>query len=352
MKKLLLSHFSRYPKMQLTDMVKLICQSEFAGGHIISNPEDSLKRIEEECAALKNGVTTAPAFEDIGSGLCRIHLAALSALGLSPAAVNRLFVATARNVQGSMEGFSQKLRILRQSCEDGALPYTPAGVDVFITKAKSAKSSPLLRHSDTYRAAYAPAYRVIKTAYADFAAAFARIDALLEIGKPVTLAIDGHSGSGKSTLAALLTEAYDCNVFHMDDFFLPPVRKTPERLGEPGGNVDYERFANEVMTGLKSGGAFSYRPYNCQTGDYKNSVTILPKALNIVEGVYSLHPLLADVYDLKLFLKTDAETQAARIRQRSGEAMFQRFISEWIPLENVYFDKLKIEQSCDLVFGT
>ncbi len=352
MKKLLLSHFSRYPKMQLTDMIKLICQSEFAGGHIISNPEDSLKRIEEECAALKNGVTTAPAFEDIGSGLCRIHLAVLGALGLSPAAVNRLFVATARNVQGSMEGFSQKLRILRQCCEDGALPYTPAGVDVFITKAKSAKSSPLLRHSDVYRAVYAPAYRVIKSAYAEFIDAISRIDALLESGQPVTVAIDGNSGSGKSTLAALLAEVYSCNVFHMDDFFLPQERKTPERLSELGGNVDYERLANEVVTGLKSGGAFSYRPYNCKTGLLKDAVTVSPKALTVVEGVYSLHPSIAELYDLKLFLKTDANTQTARIRQRSGEAMLQRFISEWIPLENVYFEKLNIEQSCDLMFNT
>ncbi len=352
MKKLLLSHFSRYPKMQLTDMIKLICQSEFAGGHIISNPEDSLKRIEEECAALKNGVTTAPAFEDIGSGLCRIHLAALGALGLSPAAVNRLFVATARNVQGSMEGFSQKLRILRQCCEDGALPYTPAGVDIFINKARSAKNSPLLRHSDVYRAVYAPAYRVIKSAYAEFIDAISRIDALLESGKPVTVAIDGSSGSGKSTLAALLTEAYDCNVIHMDDFFLPPARKTSERLAQPGGNVDYERIADEVAAELKSGGAFSYRPYNCHTGEFKEAVSVSSKALTIVEGVYSLHPSLAGLYDLKLFLKTDAETQAARIRQRSGEAMLQRFIHEWIPLENVYFDKLKIEQSCDIAFDT
>ena len=352
MKELLLSHYSHYPKMQLIDMIKLICQSEFAGGHIIKSPSDSLNHIEDEYAALAGDDGGFEAFEDIGSGLCRAYLPALRSLHIGSATVNRLFIAAANSVQGSMERFVQKLCVLRQCCEAGLLPFTPAGVDVFITKAQSAKSAPLLHHSDTYREAYRPAYRVIKSSYATFIDAFSRIDLLMESGRPVTVAIDGNSGSGKSSLAALLAEVYDCNVFHMDDFFLSPARKTPERLAEPGGNVDHERFAVEVAAELKSGVCFSYRPYDCKSGGLKDAVTVSPKALSIVEGVYSLHPALADIYDLKLFLKTDADTQIVRIRARSGEAMLQRFIDVWIPLENAYFEEFNIEQACDLVFTT
>ena len=60
------------------------------------------------------------------------------------------------------------------------------------------------------------------------------------------VAIDGPCASGKSTLGALLRGVYGANLFHMDDYFLPFARKTPERLAEPGGNVDYERFFAEV----------------------------------------------------------------------------------------------------------
>ncbi len=192
--------------------------------------------------------------------------------------------------------------------------------------------------------------RMIKTACADFIDVFSRIDTLLEEKQTVTVAIEGGSASGKTTLAGLLADVYECNVFHMDDFFLPQGRKTPERLNEPGGNVDYERFADDVASRLKIGSVFSYRPYDCKTGCFKDAVSVSPKALNIVEGVYSLHPALADIYDMKLFLKTDEDTQLARIRQRSGEAMLKRFVTEWIPLENIYFDMLKIEQSCDFVY--
>jgi len=193
---------------------------------------------------------------------------------------------------------------------------------------------------------------LIKTEYTDYIDVFKRIDELLESKKTVTVAIDGGSASGKTTLAGLLSEVYDCNVFHMDDFFLPSERKTPERLAEPGGNVDYERFAEEVAAGIQSGGSFSYRPFDCKTGSYKDAVTVVPKALNIIEGVYSLHPKLSKNYDLKLFLKADKDTQIARILNRSGEAMLNRFVNEWIPLEKIYFTALGIEQSCDFVLDT
>ena len=77
----------------------------------------------------------------------------------------------------------------------------------------------------------------------------------------VIVAIDGKCTSGKTTLASKLAELYDCNVFHMDDFFLRPEQRTPERFAEVGGKVDYERFLAEVLLPLKSSKTFSYRPF-------------------------------------------------------------------------------------------
>ena len=36
---ILLTHAARYPKMQPTDAVKLLFQSEFGGGHLVANEE-------------------------------------------------------------------------------------------------------------------------------------------------------------------------------------------------------------------------------------------------------------------------------------------------------------------------
>ncbi|MBQ4050287.1 MAG: hypothetical protein IJD13_01520, partial [Oscillospiraceae bacterium] len=91
----------------------------------------------------------------------------------------------------------------------------------------------------------------------DFSTLTGHIDRLLAEKEAVTVAIDGSCASGKSTLAAALTERYDCNLFHLDDFFLRPEQRTPERFAEVGGNVDYERFQEEVLLPLKAGKAFS-----------------------------------------------------------------------------------------------
>ena len=61
-----------------------------------------------------------------------------------------------------------------------------------------------------------------------------QINMLLEEKNFVIVAIDGKCTSGKTTLASQLAEIYDCNVFHMDDFFLRPEQRTPERFAEVG----------------------------------------------------------------------------------------------------------------------
>ena len=68
--------------------------------------------------------------------------------------------------------------------------------------------------------------------------------------EPLLAAIDGRCGSGKTTLGEYLKQIFDCNLFRMDDFFLRMEQRTPERLREVGGNVDYERFEETVLRPL------------------------------------------------------------------------------------------------------
>lgn len=166
-----------------------------------------------------------------------------------------------------------------------------------------------------------------------------QIDDLLTQKDAVIVAIDGKCTSGKTTLASKLAELYDCNVFHMDDFFLRPEQRTPERFAEVGGNVDYERFLEEVLLPLKSSKTFSYRPFDCSTFTLSDPVIVTPKRLNIIEGTYSHHPYFGNPYDLKILLTIDEEIQRRRILDRP-EFLHKRFFEEWIPMENRYFDAL------------
>ena len=170
--------------------------------------------------------------------------------------------------------------------------------------------------------------------------------------KNLIIAIDGNCGSGKSTLAKELAVALEANLFHMDDFYLPELMKTELRMAEPGGNVDYERFSTDVMTPLLAGSGFVYRKFSCQAQGLVDSVFVIPKKINIVEGAYALHPQLIDAYDLKVFISHDYETQCDRILKRNGPEKLKSFIEKWIPLENLYFDTLGIREKCDLLIDT
>lgn len=178
---------------------------------------------------------------------------------------------------------------------------------------------------------------------------FENINILLDEKDRLLVAIDGMSCSGKTTLSMLLQDTYDCNLFHMDDFFLTPDLRTEDRLKEIGGNVDYVRFNKEVLSMIESGHSFSYQVYNCQTQLMSEEVAVKPKKLNIVEGAYSMHPTLIQHYDLKVFLKADPDKQSQRILKRNGKVGHEKFINLWIPLENEYFDKFKIEEKSDIV---
>ena len=175
-----------------------------------------------------------------------------------------------------------------------------------------------------------------------------QIDQLLNRNDRIIVAIDGKCTSGKTTLAARLAKRYDCNLFHMDDFFLRPEQRTPERYAQIGGNVDYERFREEVLLPLCAGQAFSYQPFDCKTFTLSAPVPVSPKKLNIIEGSYSLHPYFADPYHLKILLTVDEETQHLRILDRPAFVQ-ERFFTQWIPMENQYLDTFRISEKADLI---
>lgn len=177
----------------------------------------------------------------------------------------------------------------------------------------------------------------------------ARIDELLQRQPRVILALDGCCASGKTTTAGRLGGRLSAAVFHMDDYFLQPQMRTPERLRQPGGNVDAERCLSEVLLPVSRGEAASVRRFDCRLGRLLDPVCVSPARVTIVEGAYSLHPLLAPYYDLRLFLRIDPALQAERILARNGKEELSVFQTRWIPLENAYFSALDIEQSCDIV---
>lgn len=346
--KRLLEHAQRYPAWQAQDVLKLLYQRYLGCGHFAPSEDAAHVRMMQEWEEV-TADASLPLVEALGDGYVRIHLAAAKAAGISPETLVKLFLASAHMpTAAARETLLQAVHHLNIN----SLGVDPQEWEALLRDWESA-GMPAVSHSEAYRAAYHPAYRVVESRFAHWLLPMDWIYKQMQQKPCMTLAIDGRSGSGKSCFAACLTDAFGASVAHMDDFFLPADRKTPERLARPGGNVDIERFRQEVLQPLSEGQDVSYHPFSCRTGMLSSEAIAFPKApLMVVEGSYSLHPAGNFAYDGAIFLSVAPEVQRERIRKRNGDAMLQRFEQEWIPLEEKYFRALHIPEKADICYDS
>lgn len=333
---------ARYPALEIQDLLKALHQSVYGCGHFVTPQASGL--LEQEWAALPPDAASDA--EPLDGDFCRLHLGYAVQNGLSAGTLLRIFTLSAESPAGSEGELREKLAVLLDPAT--RLPFPHQALSVAVERWR-AEGFPPCHHSPAFRAAYHPAYRVIRRGFVPLLPLLAAVDRALAKRGRIILAIEGGSAGGKTTLAALLARIYDSTVFHADDFFLRPEQRTPARLAEPGGNMDRERLLEEVLTPLTQGRPAVFRRYDCHTQTLLEPTTISPKALNIVEGAYSMHPLLAKYYDLSAYLRISPELQRTRILRRNGPEVAERFFSAWIPLEQLYFDSLHPLDRCDLV---
>ena len=353
----ILWHSRAYPHMESADYVKLLYQNEFGCSHLASDPDGGLEQLKKEFALLPVSRETGkrgPRMELIGNGLCRIFLQRgprseefLPLLGLMNAA-------TAKTHLGNGIRLQQKLKLLRNMAAQGLLRTSREDMDSFLQKYADSGCGPV-HHSAAYREHYSPHYRVVRAAYYFYLPVF---EAAIKLARtrpgkgPAVLALDGRCGSGKSLLASLLKDVFGCSVFHMDDFYLPRGRRAKDWMSQPGGNIDRERFLQEVLAPLRRGETVVYRPYSCMRNSLLPPQEIRPGKLAVVEGTYSLHPDFRGYYDYSVFLTCLTNVQQRRIFLRSDGDSLHDFLEYWIPAEERYFEAEHTRQICSLTLDT
>ena len=345
--RLMALHAARYPLMREGDWLKLLYQASFGPGHFVPDPAKALIRLQDEITALPV-LAPGPLTEPVGHGIFRLYLAPALREGLRPQTIAALFCRAARVAAPDPARFAADAAALIDRSRRGALDADPETLGRLLRECEEAGWAPF-SHTAAYRAAYAPAYRLIDAAGERYIRLFCAIDRLLARQGRARVVIDGCCASGKTTLSNLLEEIYDAQVLHMDDYFLPFERKTPERLAQPGGNVDYERFSAEIGDHLDDR-MLIYRPYDCHRGELAEEVVSVRKSVQVVEGVYSLRPGLVPACDISVFMRVNRDEQLRRLRGRGGEALLRRFVNEWIPMEERYFDAFGVSAACDMIY--
>lgn len=151
-------HIRHYPKMTEQDLVKLIFQGEFGGGHLLTDFDRCGEWIEREYRQTKQ-LPDIPLYEDIGFGFARIQLSALDSAGLDPCDVAEMFFASASVAYGSETRYQTKLSCLPALLDD-RFGFSGDQLRAFIEEYQRAGGG-MLSHSEIYRQCYNPAYRVI-----------------------------------------------------------------------------------------------------------------------------------------------------------------------------------------------
>lgn len=158
-KSALLMHATKYPKMRPTDAVKLVYQACFGPGHLISDPQRAFDYLKKEYE-LTPARETAPLCEAIGGGVLRVNLAALDSNGVTVDELFEAFCESSKEAWSEMSEFLEALELLKALCKDGVFRF---GLDELSTYLDDyAKSGyPTVSHSEEYREAYEPAYRIV-----------------------------------------------------------------------------------------------------------------------------------------------------------------------------------------------
>ena len=206
----------------------------------------------------------------------------------------------------------------------------------------------IVSHSQEYKEHYDPHYRVFRKEYVDYFEVFKV--ALHALQEHRVLSIDGPCASGKTTIGKLLSSFLECPCIHMDDYFLQAHQRTAQRLEEPGGNIDYERFHQEINEAWNQKQPIHMRSYDCSSQTLRREVIVEKSPILIIEGSYAHHPYLDDMQAFKIFMDIEPSIQKERLQKRSPDK-FLDFIEKWIPMEEKYFHAFSIKEKSDYVFS-
>jgi uridine kinase len=176
------------------------------------------------------------------------------------------------------------------------------------------------------------------------------------IDRPIVIAVDGHSDAGKSTLAAAVAERVDAAVVHVDDFYRD-IADSERRALSPAQGVDryfdWERLRAQAIAPLVQWARAKYDRFDWVTGHgLTKAVTVDPRDVVLVEGVYAARPEFDDLLDLKVLVEVASDTRQERrlLRARTVSRDAPEFWdARWYASERHYFRAIRPQASFDLV---
>lgn len=307
-------HKNKYHKMTTQDIVKLLYQNHFGPGHFIKDI-DTIKNYYNHESNIINVNINNNLYEHIGNNFVRVNLYPYNNYFNKEYLINAFYESSLFDFNNCM--FKERFKnILLEIDNDGFLNnYNYDNV----------------HHSLIFNNEYNPHYRVVNTKFLNIEMKTFQLQNYIDSFNEFTIfALEGKCASGKTTISNNLK---NITIIDVDEFFLNNDLKTKERLNEIGGNIDYDLY-EQCLQKIKPNSTITYTIFDCSTQSYSTK-TIDIKEKVLLVGVYSYHQKVRKYIDKLCYLIVNENEQLNRLKQRK---MFDRFINEWVPLENKYYN--------------
>ncbi len=157
-----LEQLKSHASMQYQDAMKLCYQAAFGAEHLLFDEDAAREYLEEEFARTES--CDCPLVEYVCDDLCRVNIGAWKRMGLP---IDELFDAFKRSATLREEPEKTFLlcadeaeQVMKEEMADFSSEKWRALIDYYVKNGLCP-----VRHSEEYRNAERPAYRIVKTAY-------------------------------------------------------------------------------------------------------------------------------------------------------------------------------------------
>ena len=155
-------HLERHPMATAVDLYKFLHQGVFGPGHMVESRSAAGRYLARELEGLESDLGDLPMCEELGGepAMVRIHLQSLLRSDHDPVQLLDAFIESANRVQGDPTAMARAIDDAVAWLEEAGRTELAAGLRELGSEHRAA-GFPALHHSEPYREAYHPAYRVL-----------------------------------------------------------------------------------------------------------------------------------------------------------------------------------------------
>jgi hypothetical protein len=159
-----LDEVSKRPLAAASDIYKLLHQSVFGPGHIIQDKDSARAYLLKEMESAGPTKTGEQLYEEIGGGMVRVNIRPFRDSKGSTESLLQAMIDTANSNSGTPEEMAERINEARRVLS-GANKKELADELKSLADKHADKGYPAAHHSENYRNAYKPAYRIIDKRY-------------------------------------------------------------------------------------------------------------------------------------------------------------------------------------------